>query len=190
MNAPHPDQITEILESINAGDPDALQRLYPIVYDQLRRMASARMAKHRGQTLQTTALVHEVYLRLLKDQQPLWQNRGHFFAIAGDAMRNILVESARRRASLKRGGDQQRITLNENLPAVSLDPVTFLVFDQALSRLHQQDPMMSRIVKLRCFAGLTVKETALALNISEPTVDRKWAAAKAWLQREIIRSKE
>jgi len=146
------------------------------------------MAREPGQTLQTTALVHEVYLRLLQDKQPKWENRKHFFTIAAEAMRRILIEHARRRASLKRGGHQQRISFHENIIAVNSDPDLVLTFDQALTRLHAQDPLMAEVVKLRCFAGLTVKETALALGIIPREVDRRWAAARAWICRQILKS--
>lgn len=174
-------QITEILEAINGGNRDALQQLFPLVYDRLRKIARARMADEPAQTLQTTALVHEVYLRLLQDKQPAWESRRHFFAVAAEAMRRILVENARRRSSLKRGGGRQRMAYSENLVAVYSDPDLYLVFDQALELLHTQDPRMSEVVKLRCFAGLTVEETALAMGLSQRNVDRAWAAAKAWL---------
>lgn len=174
-------QITEILEAINGGNRDALQQLFPLVYDRLRKIARARMADEPAQTLQTTALVHEVYLRLLQDKQPAWESRRHFFAVAAEAMRRILVENARRRSSLKRGGGRQRMAFSENLVAVYSDPDLYLVFDQALELLHAQDPRMSEVVKLRCFAGLTVEETALAMGLSQRNVDRAWAAAKAWL---------
>lgn len=187
-------QITQILEAISAGDKEGIQKLFPLVYEQLRKMARAQMAREPGQTLQATALVHEVYLRLLSDQQPRWENRRHFFAVAAEAMRRILVENARRRASLKRGGDQQRIELNEAIGAVNSNPDLFISFDQALQRLQKQDPEMAEVVKLRCFAGLTVKETALALAISPSNVDRNWAAAtgmvvsRDWRSSKIIRS--
>ena len=185
MDVPEPTQITQILESINAGEETAVQQLFPLVYNQLRHMARARMAREPEQTLQTTALVHEVYLRLLQDQNPKWENRRHFFAVAAEAMRRILVESARRRSSAKRGGNRKKITLSEDLVSVQSDPFLMLSFDQALTRLQDKDPAMSDVVKLRCFAGLTVKETALALGMSPRNVDRNWAAAKAWLHREI-----
>ena len=181
-------QITGILEAISAGDREGLKELFPLVYEQLRKIARVRMAREPGQTLQTTALVHEVYLRLLQDKQPKWENRKHFFTIAAEAMRRILIEHARRRASLKRGGHQQRISFHENIIAVNSDPDLVLTFDQALTRLHAQDPLMAEVVKLRCFAGLTVKETALALGIIPREVDRRWAAARAWICRQILKS--
>ena len=184
-----PSEITQILEAINSGNKDGIAQLFPLVYEQLRRIAHARMAREPGQTLQTTALVHEVYLRLLQQEKPRWENRRHFFAVAAESMRRILVENARKRYSLKRGGHQQKIAFHENMIAVQSDPVLMLTFDQALTRLQIEDQTMSEIVKLRCFAGLTVKETALALGLSARNVDRQWAAAKAWLYHEMLQPK-
>jgi RNA polymerase sigma factor (TIGR02999 family) len=145
------------------------------------------MAREHGQTLQTTDLVHEVYLRLLQDENPRWENRRHFFSAGAEAMRRILIENARRRASLKRGGHQLKVPFHESMIAVDSDPYLILSFDQALTRLRAQDPVMEEVVKLRCFGGLTVKETALAMNISQRNVDRHWAAAKAWLYQQMSR---
>ena len=181
-------QITEILEAINEGDREGFRQLFPLVYDQLRKIARTRMAREHGLTLQTTDLVHEVYLRLLQDENPKWENRRHFFAVGAEAMRRILIENARRRASLKRGGHQLKVPFHESMIAVNSDPYVILNFDQALTRLRAQDPVMEEVVKLRCFAGLTVKETALAMGISPRNVDRHWAAAKAWLYKEMSRS--
>jgi RNA polymerase sigma factor (TIGR02999 family) len=186
MKIPAPNQITQILTAINEGDHQAMDRLFPLVYDQLRRMAKSRMAQERsGEVLQTTAIVHEVYLRLLGDEQPHWESRRHFFSVAAEAMRRILIENARQRASLKRGGNWHRLVLTENIAGAQGDPELLLILDQALGRLHVKDPQMSEVVKLRCFAGLTVKETAMALKMSPRNVDRHWAAAKAWLYHEM-----
>lgn len=181
-------QITEILEAINEGDREGFRQLFPLVYQQLRKIARMRRAREQGQTLQTTDLVHEVYLRLLQDENPRWENRKHFFSIGAEAMRRILIENARRRASLKRGGGLQKVPFHESMIALDSDPYLILSFDQALTRLRAQDPAMEEVVKLRCFAGLTVKETALAMGISPRNVDRHWAAAKAWLYTQISRS--
>lgn len=189
MSASEADQITEILEAINRGNRDALQQLFPLVYDSLRKMARIRMADEPAQTLQTTALVHEVYLRLLQDKQPEWESRRHFFAVAAEAMKRILVESARRRSSLKRGGNRRKFALTEDLVAVYSDAELYLIFDQALELLAAQDPQMSEVVKLHCFAGLTVDETARAMGLSPRNVDRTWAAAKAWLFHKLSHSK-
>jgi RNA polymerase sigma factor (TIGR02999 family) len=188
MGASEAGQITEILEAINGGNRDALQQLFPLVYDRLRQMARIRMAHEPAQTLQTTALVHEVYLRLLQDKQPAWESRRHFFAVAAEAMRRILVESARKRSSLKRGGGNQKLVFSENLAAVDSNPDLYLMFDDALELLNAQDPRMCEVVKLRCFAGLTVEETALAMGLSRRNVDRAWAAAKAWLFHRLSHS--
>ena len=185
MESLEPSEITQILERINSGKEEAIQQLFPLVYERLRRIARRKMAREPGQTLQTTALVHEVYIRLLQDHQPRWENRRHFFAVAAEAMRRILVENARRRSSLKRGGGQQKLQLHDDTVAIQSDPTMLLAIDQALKRLQALDPSMSEVFHLRCFAGLTVEETANALAVSSRSVDRYWSAAKAWLYREI-----
>jgi RNA polymerase sigma-70 factor (ECF subfamily) len=187
MESLEPSEITQILERISAGKEDAIQQLFPLVYDRLRRIARRKMAREPGQTLQTTALVHEVYIRLLQDQNPRWENRRHFFAVAAEAMRRILVENARRRSSLKRGGWQQKLPLQDDTIAIQSDPTMLLAVDQALKRLQAIDPSMNEVFQLRCFAGLTVEETANALAVSPRSVDRYWSAAKAWLYREIYK---
>lgn len=182
-------EITRILIAINAGDSRAADQLFPLIYNELRRMARTKMRGDKGdQTLQPTALVHEVYLRLVGNENESWENRGHFFHAAAEAMRHILIDRARRRARLKRGGNRQRIDFNETVAIDQTSPQEFLALDQALSRLEKLDPAMSKVVKLRYFAGLTVKETAKSLGISPRTVDRHWAAARAWLYREMERS--
>ena len=181
-------QITQILEAINEGDREGFRQLFPLVYEQLRKIARMRMAREHGQTLQTTDLVHELYLRLLQGENPRWENRRHFFAVGAEAMRRILIENARRRASMKRGGGQIKMPFHESMIAVNSDPFLILSFDQALTRLRAQDPVMEEVVNLRCFAGLTVKETALAMGISARNVDRYWAAAKAWLYQQLSQS--
>ena len=149
-------------------------------------MAHSRMASEKpGQTLQSTALVHEVYLRLLRNQEPCWDNRAHFFTAAADAMRRILIEQARRRSRLKRGGDQQRVELGSSDGSLAPRDETLLALDQALDRLEAIDPAMARVVKLRYFAGLTVEETARTLGITDRTVYRQWQAARSWLHREL-----
>jgi RNA polymerase sigma factor (TIGR02999 family) len=153
----------------------------------LRKLAARKMAQEKpGQTLQATALVHEAYLRLVDvDKAQHWTSRGHFFAAAADAMRKILIENARRKHSQKRGGDQQRIPLDAVVPAVEMSPDDMLAFDEALERLSQCDPTAAELVKLRCFAGLSVEEAAGALNISARTAYRDWAFAQAWIYREL-----
>jgi RNA polymerase sigma factor (TIGR02999 family) len=191
MKTPPPSQITRILAEINQGNSEAIDELFPLVYEHLRKMAKLRMAQERGtQILQTTAIVHEVYLRLLGDENPRWENRRHFFSVAAEAMRRILIENARQRATLKRGGKWQRLVLNENLLSSAGDPELVLIMDQALGRLQSKDHEMSEVVKLRCFAGLTVRETAQALGISPRNVDRHWAAAKAWLYQEMVHARK
>ena len=169
------------------GDDRPADALLPIVYDELRRRAAAYLRRERpGQTLQPTALVHEAYLRLLKDQPGRWQNRAHFCAIAAHAMRQILIERARARGALKRGGAQPRVTLDEGAIAGAEPPsIDLLALDDALTRLEALDPEQARLVELRFFGGLTVEETAEAMNISPATVKRHWTLARAWLAREL-----
>jgi RNA polymerase sigma factor (TIGR02999 family) len=165
-----------------------LDRLLPDAYLELRRLAAAYLRRERpGQTLQPTALVHEAYLRLAKDKPGRWQNRAHFCAIAANSMRQILVERARARAAVKRGGGQQRLTLVDNIDAGDAGPapVDLLALDQALTRLAALDAQQARIVELRYFGGLSVEETAEALEISPATVKRDWSVARAFLAREL-----
>ncbi len=175
-----------LLLRARAGDGDALAQILPIVYDELRRIAARYMRRERrGQTIQATALVHEAYLRLLKDRSPDWQNRAHFLAIAATSMRQILVERARARTAAKRGGQAERITLDEAmLPSPGGAP-DLEAIDQALTRLAALDPAQARIVELRFFGGLTVEEAAAALDISPATLKREWSIARAWLRREL-----
>ena len=166
-------------------DP-AVNALLPLVYDELRRLAAAYLRRERpGQTIQPTALVHEAYLRLLKDKPDRWQNRAHFCAIAAHSMRQILIERARARGALKRGGVQARVTLDEGLLAADSPPIDILALDEALERLEAIDPEQARLVELRFFGGLTIEETAEAMNISAATVKRHWTIARAWLAREL-----
>jgi RNA polymerase sigma factor (TIGR02999 family) len=167
-----------------------VDRLMPDAYQELRRLAAAYLRRERpGQTLQPTALVHEAYLRLAKDKPGRWQNRAHFCAIAANAMRQILVERARARAAIKRGGGQPKVTLVENLDAAGGDnrpaPVDLLAVDQALERLAALDAQQARIVELRYFGGLSVEETAEALGISPATVKRDWSVARAFLAQQL-----
>jgi RNA polymerase sigma-70 factor, ECF subfamily len=163
-----------------------LSEVMPLVYDQLRRLARAYMARERvGRTLQATALVNEAYVRLMKEKGHIWQNRAHFCAIAAGAMREILVERARARLAQKRGGSRVRVSLENVRAADEGTPVDLLALHVALERLAKQDPQLARIVELRFFGGLTVEETAEALDISPATVKRAWSMAKAWLRREM-----
>ena len=181
-----PHQITQILKAISSGSPEKADQLYSLVYDELRRMARAKMARERpGQTLQPTALVHEVYLRLLGGQEHGWESRAHFFTAAAEAMRRILIERARRYSRKKHGGGQQRVELESSAGAEQPRGETLLALDAGLDRLEEQDEQMAQVVKLRYFAGLTVEETAQALGISERSVYRSSTLAKAWLHREM-----
>jgi RNA polymerase sigma-70 factor, ECF subfamily len=167
-------------------DRQSLDSLLPIVYQELRRLAASYLRRERpGQTLQPTALVHEAYLRLMKDRPDRWQNRAHFCAIAAHSMRQILIERARARGAIKRGGGGPRITLDEALVAGGELSIDLLALDRALERLAAMDAEQARLVELRFFGGLTVEETAEALDISPATVKRHWTVAKAWLAREL-----
>ena len=190
MSETDPGLVTQILEAVSAGKKGSEEELYSLVYDELRRMARTRMAGQRpGQTLQPTGLVHEVYLRLLRDQEPRWDNRAHFFTAAAEAMRRILIEQARRKSRLKRGGEFQQVELETADGYLDPDSDDLLALDEVLTRLEKRDAAMANVVKLRYFAGLTVKETAQALQSSPRSVNRKWSAARAWLHRELaIRS--
>ncbi len=175
--------VSHILKAIAEGSPQAAAQLLPLVYDELRRLAGQRLAHEQpGQMLQPTALVHEAYLRLVgAEQEQRWDSRGHFFAAAAEAMRRILVENARRKHTLKRGGNRQRIEL-EQAEAVAATPCDdLLALDEALNHLAEEDPQKAEVVKLRFFTGLSIEETAQALGISRTTADRYWAYARAWL---------
>jgi RNA polymerase sigma factor (TIGR02999 family) len=187
-------EVTRILDAIGKGDPHAANQLLPIVYDELRRLAAQKLAgEPPGQTLQPTALVHEAYIRLVasEERQPQegkaqhWDNRGHFFAAAAEAMRRILVESARRRRSLKRGGELVRQELDEALLAAPQPREDLVALDEALNKLAAVDPTAAQLVQLRYFAGLAIPEAAQALGVSPRTADRMWAYARAWLHQEI-----
>lgn len=178
--------ITQALASVEQGDPDAASLLLRLVYDELRKLAAAQLAREKpGHTLQATALVHEAYIRLVDtDGSQHWDGRGHFFAAAAEAMRRILVDHARQRRSLRRGGAAKRRPL-EGLGASAPDPEELLAVDEALQRLQEIDPPKAELVKLRYFAGLTIPEAAQALGISVATANRYWAYARAWLHEEL-----
>jgi len=200
-------EITRLLQAIEQGDERATNDLFPVVYDELRRMAAAKLAHESpGHTLQATALVHEAYLRMLgspehgrdgstdtptdasretSQEAATWKTRGHFFAAAAEAMRRILIENARRKGRLKRGGDRDKIELDQADLVVHTAPLDLITLDEALTKLEAQDKTKAEVVKLRFFAGLTIEETAAALGVSEPTVKRYWLYARAWLRREI-----
>ncbi len=180
------EQETQILQAAGAGDGQAAEKLLPLVYDELRRLAAAKMAAQPpGQTLQPTALVHEAWLRLVRAGEQTWENRAHFFVAAAEAMRRILVENARRKARLKRGGGQERLNVDELELADPAPDDKVLLIDESLARLQAQDPATARVVVLKFFGGLTNQEVAASLGVTERTVERDWAFARAWLFRAI-----
>jgi RNA polymerase sigma factor (TIGR02999 family) len=185
------EDVSRILEKIQQGGPAAADQLLPLVYDELRKLAAARLAQEKpGQTLQATALVHEAYLRLLgKTPDKPWDHRGHFFAAAAEAMRRILVEQARRKRRIRHGGALQRIELDQAYPLVESPREELLALDEALTRLAALNPIRAEVVKLRFFAGLTMPEVAQTLGISLPTAERYWAFARTWLFAELQQDK-
>jgi RNA polymerase sigma factor (TIGR02999 family) len=188
VNTLAPGAITRLIEQARDGDALALQQVVPLVYGELRRIAARYLRRERtGHSLQATALVHDAYLRLLKDEDLSFQNRAHFLGIAARSMRQILVEHARARDAAKRGGERRRVTLDESVAAGEPRDVDLLALDAALERLAARDAQHARIVELRFFGGLTNEETAEALNVSPATVKRAWAVARAWLFRELSR---
>ena len=182
--------VTRILTQIEQGDPAAAEQLLPLVYEELRKLAAAKLAQEKpGQTLQATAIVHEAYIRLVDvEQTQRWNSRGHFFGAAAEAMRRILVERARQKQSGKRGGDWCRVGQDVGDLPDTQRADKLIALDEALARLDQIDPSKAQLVKLRYFAGLTHREAAEALGISVTTADRYWAYARAWLQREMATS--
>jgi len=181
-------EVTRLLQEWKAGSSEAFERVAPLVYNELRIIASRHLSHEwRYDRLQTTAVVHEAYLRLVGQRDVDWQNRGHFFAIAAQFMRRILVDHARRQGRQKRGADGRRMDLDEAMPAVpaSVDVVDTLDLDRALEKLERLDPDVAKVVELRFFGGLTVEETAAVLGTSPATVKREWAIAKGWLHREL-----
>jgi RNA polymerase sigma factor (TIGR02999 family) len=178
--------VTRILSAIEQGDPKAPERLLPLVYDELRKLAAQRLAQESpGQTLQATALVHEAYLRLIGSEPPSWNSQGHFFSAAAEAMRRILIENARRKRALKHGGGHKRVELDgvdvpEDAPSQDI-----LAVDEALSRLAAEDPVKAELVKLRYFGGLSVEDAGRVLGISRATADRYWVYARVWLYSEL-----
>ena len=179
---PTADEVGQLLEDWSKGDQQAFDQLLPLIYNELRRLAHSFLNRERsGHTLQTTALVHEAYLKLIDQKDTRWQNRSHFFAIASQAMRRILIDSARSRAALKRGGPQTDLSLDD-APELSLEPDTrLLALNEALERLSEKDPGQGKIVELRYFGGLTIEQTAEVMKSSPATIKREWAMARAWL---------
>jgi RNA polymerase sigma factor (TIGR02999 family) len=183
-----PQNVTELLVGWSNGDKEALDRILPIVYDELRKQAARYLRRERvGHTLQTTALIHEAYIRLVDQKNVRWQNRAHFFGISAQLMRRILVDHARSKRRAKRGGSDIRVSLDDAHLITKETELDIIAVDEALERLAKIDEQQSKIVELRFFSGLTVEETAEVLNISPATVKRDWSMAKAWLHREISR---
>lgn len=179
-------EVTVLLNAIQQGDRNAANELLPLVYQELRKLAAARMAQESpGQTLQPTALVHEAWLRLVGDANPKFDGRAHFFAAAAEAMRRILIDNARRKKAQRHGGGKEHVDISEvELAAAAKDDELIAVSD-ALAKLAEEEKDMAEVVKLRFFVGLTNKEVAEILGVSEPTVERRWAFARAWLYREV-----
>jgi RNA polymerase sigma factor (TIGR02999 family) len=179
--------VTQILSAIDQGDPRAAEQLLPLVYDELRKLAAVKLAQEKpGQTLQATALVHEAYLRLVDVEiAQHFNSRGHFFAAAAEAMRRILVENARRKGREKHGGNRERVDLDRLELAVALPVENLVALDEALATLAERDAQATQLVKLHCFAGLSIEQAAGVLAISERTAYRDWAFARAWLYRAI-----
>ena len=181
-----PRDVTALLQEWQDGDAGAMERLLPLVYNELRRVARARLRDERADhTLQATALVHEAYLRLIGPGQATPRNRAHLFAIAARLMRQILVDHARRKRARKRGGGDTAITLHEPTPAPGMEVVDLLALDEALTELTALDPRLCQVVELRFFAGLNIDDTAEALKVSAATVERDWAVAKTWLYQRL-----
>ena len=192
-------EVTRILSAIDQGDPHAAEQLLPLLYDELRKLAAQKLAEETpGQTLQATALVHEAYLRLVKPasgdrgpaEQPQWDGRRHFFAAAAEAMRRILINRARDRRRLKRGGGWRRLRLEHIDLSLAEPPDELLLLNEALDQLAQEDPACAELVKLRFFAGLTLDEAAKTLGVVRRTADRYWAFARAWLYAELRKGEE
>jgi RNA polymerase sigma factor (TIGR02999 family) len=181
-------EVTRILSAIEQGDGQAAEKLLPLVYEELRKLAAAKLAHEKpGQTLQATALVHEAYLRLVDaEEAQQWNSRGHFFAAAAEAMRRILVENARGKAREKRGGDWRRVDFEELDVTQSVTPDQLVALDDAMVRLREIDPLAAGLVQLRYFAGLALDQAAAALDVSTATAYRHWAYARAWLSTELI----
>ena len=186
MTESSPGPVTQLIRSIQSGDPEAADQLLPIVYAELRGLGRAMMAHlPPGNTLQGTSLVHEAYLRLIGDEERDWKCRAYFFAAAAQAMRRILVDQARRKAAIKHGGGQVRLDADEVEIPITLPAEDVLALDDSLERLRTRDARKAAVVELRFFAGLSIEETALVLGISEPTVERDWRFARAFLYDEL-----
>lgn len=184
--ASDPDNVNRLLLEWSGGNQQALEEMLPLIYDELRHLAHHFLYRERpGHTLQTTALVHEAYLKLIDQTDARWQNRAHFFAIAAQAMRRILIDSARKHVAEKRGGGGEKLSLAE-VASISLEPNNnLLALDEALNGLAEIDPQQSRIIELRYFGGLTIEETAEVMKLSPATIKREWAMARAWLHQAL-----
>ncbi|UCF34170.1 MAG: sigma-70 family RNA polymerase sigma factor [Phycisphaerales bacterium] len=186
MATPEAGNVTHLLLEFSGGDQDALDELMPLVYGELQTLASRALRRERpDHTLETTALVHEAYLRLIDQRRVQWRHRAHFYAVAAQLMRRILVDHARKHDAEKRGGARDKVALEDAVMATGEQPVDLAALNEALNRLAQFDPQQNRIVELRFFGGLTIEETAEVLGVSPATVKRDWTVAKAWLRREI-----
>lgn len=180
------DNATQILQQVNAGDRNAAEQLFPLVYDEFRAMAARRLRQERpDHTLQPTALVHEAYMKLIDQTRINWQGRQHFFAIAAQAMRRVLIDHARQHRRQKRGGGRAKVSLDETVVLSPQRSDELILLDETLQRLAQVDPRQARIVELRFFGGLTVEEAAQIIGVSKRTVEGDWTMAKAWLKREM-----
>ena len=180
--------VTRILSAIEDGDSHAVDKLLPLVYQELRALATHKLAQERpGQTLQPTALVHEAYIRLVKGEGQDWNSSNHFFMAAAEAMRRILVENARRKQTLKKGGNRQRVDLDQGDMALEVPSEDLVALDEALTRLSEEDVAVADLIKLRYFAGLSLDQSAQALKISKRTAARHWAYGRVWLLREITK---
>lgn len=186
VNETSPSQVTQLLVSWGNGNQQSLEALIPLVYDELRRQARRYLRRERpDHTLQSTALVHEAYVKLIDQRQATWHNRSQFFGVAAQLMRRILVDHARSRGAIKRGAGVTKLAIAEEVAALEMRNVDLISLDASLKQLEQMDPQQARIVELRFFSGLSIEDTADALGISTATVKRDWALAKAWLYREI-----
>jgi RNA polymerase sigma factor (TIGR02999 family) len=178
--------VTRILNAIEQGDAGATEKLLPLVYEELRILAAQKLSQEKpGQTLQATALVHEAYIRLVEKKDQDWENRGHFFTAAAEAMRRILVENARRKKRLKRGGDRHKLDLYDAAMAIELPSDDIVVLDEALTKLTEKNKAIAEVVKLRYFTGLSLEQISEIIGVSRRTVSSYWAYARAWLYREI-----
>ena len=189
MSKHSPEEVTQMLLDWSDGNKEALDRLMPLIYDELRRLARHYMRRERrGHTLQTTALVNEAYMRLIDQRSVQWQNRVHFFSVAARMMRRILIDYARSRQVAKREGELRKVSIDEAATIAHEPDASLIAIDDALTSLEALDPRKVQVIELRFFGGLTIDETAAALNTSHATIERDWTTARAWLYREVSRS--